>query len=105
VALKRGGFVTESSLWQPGCCGLEMPVGTCKSSGETGGLAGGLPLVRLGGESSGSARCVRGGVDGLRCVALLRAACCVLRVRVAYAGRDDSLRCVELLPSQMGLLP
>jgi hypothetical protein len=67
-------------------------------SGETGGLANGLLFVRLGGESVGSARCVRGGVDGLRCVVLLRGA-------GAYAGRVDCLRCVELLPSQVGLPP
>jgi hypothetical protein len=67
VALKRGSFVAESSLWQPSGCGLEMPVGTCRGSGETGsGLAGGLLLVQLGRESAGSARCVRGRVDSLR---------------------------------------
>jgi hypothetical protein len=33
------------------------------------------------------------------------AACCMVRVHVAYAGRVDCLRCVELLPSQVGLLP
>jgi hypothetical protein len=31
--------------------------------------------------------------------------CCVVQVRVAYAGRVDCLRYVELLPSQVGLLP
>jgi hypothetical protein len=46
--------------WQPGDCGLEMPVGTCRGSGETGGLNDGLLLVRFGEESAGSARCVRG---------------------------------------------
>jgi hypothetical protein len=76
VALKRGGFVAESSLCQPSGCRLEMPVGTCRGSSETGGLAGGLPLVQLSGESTGSARCVHGEVDGLRCVALLHAAWC-----------------------------
>jgi hypothetical protein len=30
AALKRAGFVAESSLWQPGGCGPEMPVGTCR---------------------------------------------------------------------------
>jgi hypothetical protein len=27
AAPKRAGFVAESFLWQPGGCGLEMPVG------------------------------------------------------------------------------
>jgi hypothetical protein len=30
------------------------------------------------------------------------AACCVLQVRDAYTGRADGLRCVELLPTQVG---
>jgi hypothetical protein len=30
------------------------------------------------------------------------AACCVMRVRDAYTGRADGLRCVELLPTQVG---
>jgi hypothetical protein len=61
-----------------------MPVGTCRASGETGGLAGSLLLVRLGGESAGSAQCVHGRVNGLRCIALLCAAWCgcVLRTQV-----------------------
>jgi hypothetical protein len=46
---------------------------------------------------------IAGKVDGLRCIALLRAAWCV--VRDAYAGRVDGLWCIELLPSQLGLLP
>jgi hypothetical protein len=48
-----------------------------QGSGETGGLIDGLPLARLGEESAGSARRVRGSVDrvdGLRCVAFPRAA-------------------------------
>jgi hypothetical protein len=54
VAPKRGAFVAESSLRQPGGCGLEMPVGTRRVA-ETGGLTDGL----LGEELAGSARCVR----------------------------------------------
>jgi hypothetical protein len=30
------------------------------------------------------------------------AACCVVRVHDAYTGRADDLRCVELLPTQVG---
>jgi hypothetical protein len=90
VALKRGVFVAGSSFWRPGDCGLEMPIGTCRGSSETGRLADGLLLVRFGEESAGSARCMRGSVGGLRCVALLRAAWCM--VYDAYAGRVDSLR-------------
>jgi hypothetical protein len=30
------------------------------------------------------------------------AACCVVRVRDRYTGRADGLRCVELLPMQVG---
>jgi hypothetical protein len=52
------------------------------------------------GSSAGSTWCMRSRVDSLRCVA-----CCMVRVRVAYAGRVDCLRCVELLPSQVGPLP
>jgi hypothetical protein len=64
-------------LWQPGDCGLEMPVGTCRGSGETGGLADGRLFVRLGGESAGSAWCVRG--QCRRPTVRSVAACCVVR--------------------------
>jgi hypothetical protein len=65
-----------------------MPGENSQDSGETGGLTDGLLLARFGEESAGSARCVCGRVDGLRCVALLRAAWCV--VREAYEGRVNS---------------
>jgi hypothetical protein len=71
-----------------------------QGSGETGGLTDGFLLVRLGEESAGSTQCVHGSVDGLWCVVLLHAACCM--VHEAYAGRVDCLRCVELLPLQVG---
>jgi hypothetical protein len=63
-----------------------MPVGTCRGSSETGGLADGLHLVRFAEQSAGSARCVHGRVDGLRCVALLRGAWCVMRTQVELTG-------------------
>jgi hypothetical protein len=70
-----------------------------QGSGETGELADGLLLVRFG--SAGSAQCVRGQCRWPTAHSI--AACCV--VRDAYTGRVDGLQCVELLPSQVGLLP
>jgi hypothetical protein len=57
--------------------------------------------VSAGSQLSAPGACT-GSVGGLRCVVMLRAACCVVRVRDAYTGRADGLRCVELLPTQVG---
>jgi hypothetical protein len=83
-----------------------MLVGTCRGSGETGGLTDGLLLVRFGEESAGSAQCVRGRVDVLRCVTLPRAAWCVRRMQVGLTvyGAQSCCPCKwgcchdELLP-------
>jgi hypothetical protein len=71
-----------------GCCGPEKGRFVAESS-----------LRHLGGESAVSARCVRGQCRRPRVCSV--AACCVVRVRDAYTGRADGLRCVELLPSQV----
>jgi hypothetical protein len=59
-----------------------------------------LHVVRVGGESDGSTRSERGQwrQPTMRSVA----ACGVLQVHVTYTGRADGLRCVELLPTQVG---
>jgi hypothetical protein len=104
VALKRGVFVAESSLWQSNACGLVMPARTRRVAVRlAGGLADGLLFVWLGGEL-GWRRPVRARRSRRPTVCSI-AACCVVRVHVAYAGRVDCLRCVELLPPQVGLLP
>jgi hypothetical protein len=98
---EKGRFVAASSFVTVRWMRTGNAGENSQGSGETGGLTDGLLFVRLGGESAGSARCVRGQCrrPTVRSVAV----CCM--VRDAYTGRVDCLQCVELLPSQVGLLP
>jgi hypothetical protein len=89
VLMSAGLVAPKRAAAGVGCCGPEKGRFVAESS-----------LRHLGGESAVSARCVRGQCQ--RPTVSSVAACCVVRVRDAYTGRADGLRCVELLPSQVG---